>query len=121
MSDHWDTINARAEDAATFRLLKAYAVCADGSRQPLDCAAIYIELDDQRGLVVSLAERQAGEGVAICSLPQGALPVSASPSDGSASTASPSAGFSTLVLRSGGANLVYLSPELHPRAGEDRC
>lgn len=96
MSDHEDTINAWARHASTWGKLKAYGVSTDGSRVPLDCEAIHIELDEERGLIVSLAERIDGEGVAICSLPQGG------PSQ-----------FSLIVMRSGGANLLYLSPEIH--------
>jgi hypothetical protein len=100
MSDHWDTINEWAKHASTFRKLKAYGVSANGTRQHLDCDAIAIELDEERSLIVSLAERIAGEGVAICSLPQG-----------------DSSKFSLIVMRSGGANLLYLSPELHGPGG----
>lgn len=57
-----------------FPQLKAYGVSADGTRQQLDCDAIVIELDGERGLIVSLSERRAGEGVAICSLPRAEQP-----------------------------------------------
>lgn len=113
MSDHWESINEWAQHASTFRRLKAYGVSGDGTRQPLDCDAIYIEIDDERGLIVSLSERRAGEGVAICSLPQGEKSIIASESEEAKPSATIASPFSLLVMRSGGANLLYLSPELH--------
>lgn len=99
MSDHWDTIARSAQMAPGSRRLKAYAVLPDGTRVPLDAAAIVVELDDDRGLVVSLSERRQGEGVAVRSLPQG-----------DAEATDPSS-HSLILMRSGGANLLYLSPE----------
>lgn len=115
MDDPSDTISDWARYASTFRKLKAYAISADGSRQPLDCAAIHIELDEERGLIVCLSERRAGEGVAICSLPQGERPSVPSDSETAIPTPANASPFSLLVLRSGGANLLYLSPEQHLR------
>lgn len=115
MSDHWDTINEWAQYASSFRRLKAYGVSADGSRKPLDCDAIVIELDDDRGLIVSLSERTPGEGVAICSLPQGERPPASSDSEGEEPSLMGPACYSVLVMRSGGANLLYLSPERRGR------
>ncbi|MEB3352963.1 MAG: hypothetical protein VKM34_01815 [Cyanobacteriota bacterium] len=112
MSDHWHTIAEWAQHASAFRKLKAYGVTADGTRQLLDCEAILIELDEERGLIVALAERKAGEGVAICSLPQGPQPSAAE--SGDQPPLDPSHG-SLIVMRSGGANLLYLSPERHLR------
>jgi hypothetical protein len=123
MSDHLDTIAEWAQYASAFRKLKAYGVSADGSRHSLDCDAIVIELDDERGLIVSLSERLAGEGVAICSLPRGESPsVSPDPKEAEPGPRATSK-FSMLVMRSGGANLLYVSPELHRRGAkpvEDR-
>ncbi|MEB3305532.1 MAG: hypothetical protein VKL58_04880 [Cyanobacteriota bacterium] len=120
MHDHWHTITEWAQHASTFRKLKAYGISADGSRQPLDCEAIDIELDEERGLIVSLAERMAGEGVAICSLPQGQPPSEPSDPERGEHVPSGPSPFSVLVMRSGGANLLYLSPECHGQAGERR-
>lgn len=114
--DHGDPVTEWAQAAATFRQLKAYGVSADGTRQQLDCDAIVIELDGERGLIVSLSERRAGEGVAICSLPraeQPSLSFDAQEAEPSPTNASQ---FSVLSVRSGGANLLYLSPELQQRA-----
>ncbi len=113
MSDHATTITEWAQYASSFRKLQAYTVSADGTRQPLEGDALVIELDGERSLILSLSERREGEGVALCSLPQ---------ADGSTATADPEATnapsttpsrFSILVMRSGGANLLYVSPELH--------
>ena len=49
MNDHPDVIADWARYASGFRRLKAYAIASDGSREPLDCAAIHVELDDERG------------------------------------------------------------------------
>lgn len=36
---------------------------------PLVCEAIYLAMDEEHGLVISLSERRAGEGLAIHSMP----------------------------------------------------
>lgn len=100
----WDTIMQWVQEASPIHRLNAYGVASDGSRMPLDCEVIVVELDAERRLLIALSERGAGEGVAICSLPPAVSP-------------SAQARFSTLSMRSGGANLFYLSPELHPSHG----
>ena len=118
MNDQRDVIAEWARYASGFRRLKTYAVFPDGSRELLECAAIHVELDDERGLIIALAERMDGEGVAVCSLPQGAIgdaqgdaaAVAPEEAQGDALSASP-ANQSLIVMRSGGANLLYLSPQ----------
>lgn len=117
MNDKPDIIAEWAQYASEFRRLEAYAIGSDGTRQPLDCAAVYVVLDDERGLIIALGERMEGEGVAICSLPQ--VDISAAQSDAGhaqadaqGNTASlPPTNQSVIAMRSGGANLIYLSPE----------
>ncbi|MEB3260375.1 MAG: hypothetical protein VKP63_07100 [Cyanobacteriota bacterium] len=104
MSDHQTTIKEWAQYASSCRKLKAYGVSAAGSRQLLDGEVIVIDLDEERSLLVTLSERMEGEGVAIVSLPEGG-------------PTPPPSRFSRLVTRSGGANLLYVSPEL-PAQGE---
>lgn len=118
MNDQPDVIADWARYASGFRRLRAYAVSPDGSREPLDCAAIHVELDDGRGLIIALAERMDGEGVAVSSLPQSTIgaalsdPPAEAPADvhNDPELATP-ADQSVIVMRSGGANLVYLSPQ----------
>jgi hypothetical protein len=118
MNDRPDIIAEWGRYASSFRRLKAYAISPDGSREPLDCAAIHVELDDERGLIIALAERMDGEGVAVCSLPQGGITAAQSNTADEAqsgvqadATVKSLANQSVIVMRSGGANLVYLSPE----------
>ena len=115
MGDHQDTITEWAQSASTFRRLQAYAVKPDGSREPIDGATIVVEFDDERALIISLCERMEGEGLAICSLPQSAIkPAESDIGSDAESQASPTAAsrHSLIVMRSGGANLLYLSPQL---------
>ena len=103
MSDQWQAIAKWGAPIPGSRRLRAYGLNADGSRIRLDCEAIYVALDDERGLVISLSERRATEGLAIRSMPQREAPrgdVEEKPMR-----------FSSLAVRAGGANLIYVTSE----------
>lgn len=61
-------------------------------------------------LTISLAERIEGEGLAVCSLPSGRFEAEEPVAEPESLNPAPS-NPSVIVIRSGGANLVYLSPE----------
>ncbi|MEB3335099.1 MAG: hypothetical protein VKP70_08955 [Cyanobacteriota bacterium] len=102
-----------AHQQPSFRRLKAHAISSDGERREIIADAVYIEVDDERGLLIDLNERMPGEGVAIRSLPQPEPNSgSASPGEAKGSTTDPQRG-SILVMRGAGANLLYVSPTIY--------
>lgn len=105
MSDQWEAIERWAAPAPGSTQLSAYGINADGTRVPLNCEAIYVALDDERGFIISLSERLAGEGLAIRSMPERAL--------STGNELENTAQFSSLAVRAGGANLFYVNVELH--------
>lgn len=113
MIDKWQSIARRAEGNPAFRRLNAYAVSSDGTHKQLDCQAVYIELDEERGVLIPLYERSHNEGVAIFSMPDGKVdPASFRPREDGMLISAPTRS-SSLVMRSGGSNLLYVSPEAH--------
>ena len=113
MNGNWQQLAKRAALNPNWRRLRAHAIRADGTHEQLNCDAVYIELDEERGLLVSLNERCANEGVAILSLPEGTVdPASFKPREDGMLISAPTRS-SSLVMRGGGGNLLYVSPEAH--------
>lgn len=59
MGDHRVSIREWAQQTSGFWRLKAYTVSPDGFRQPIDGAAIVVELDEDRGSMLARFERTA--------------------------------------------------------------
>lgn len=94
-----------------FRSLKAYTINADGTSSPISGENIYIEIDEERGLLIPLAERSENEGVSIRSLPEEELDETSFQPNGEGSLVSSELKCSSIVIRNGGSNLIYVSPE----------
>lgn len=110
MNDKRDRLAKWAKTQPKWRRLKAHAVHSDGSHKELDCEGIYVEFDQERGLLIMLHERSQNEGIGILSQPEMEIdPNSFKAGEGGMLVSAP-ARSSHLVLRSGGGNLFYISP-----------
>jgi len=105
MSDQWEAIERWAAPAPGSTQHSMHGLDADGTRVPLNCEAVYVAHDEERGFIISLSERRAGEGVAIRSMPERALSTGHELEN--------TERLSSLAIRAGGANLFYVNVELH--------
>ncbi len=112
MKDMWSDVKRAIEfNNPDFRALKAYTVNSDGSALPIEGENIYIEIENERGLLIPLQERRDNEGISIRSFPAEEMYFDSLKPDGKGSLISAPFKSSSIVIRNGGANLVYISPE----------
>jgi len=113
MNDIWKDIKYVAQyQNPDFRPIKAYVVNSDGSTSPIEGENIYLEVDNERGLFIPLCERVENEGIGIMSMPHGWVDEDTATRRNDGSLLTSPVKSSSIVIRNGGGNLVYISPEV---------